>query len=128
MSQEAKDQEKPDPSDEMEQAQEQAEDDAATQQGQVGRFQTARQAVGRSFDRVTGTESRRQFEEFSSVVTTTVLGVHRDQSDLRQRVEELERITEQMPPAPLVQKLIICLVTITTAAIVLAVIALARTL
>ena len=128
MSQEAKDQEKPDPSDEMDREQEQAEDVAATQQGPVGRFQTARQAVGRSFDRVSGTESRRQFEEFSSVVTTTVLGVHRDQTDLRQRVEELEHMAQQMPPAPLVQKLIICLVTITTAAIVLAVIALARTL
>ena len=116
MSQEAKAQEK------------QAEDVAATQQGPVGRFQTARQAVGRSFDRVSGTESRRQFEEFSSVVTTTVLGVHRDQSDLRQRVEELERITEQMPPAPLVQKLIICLVTLAAAAVVLAAIALVRTL
>ena len=126
MSQKAKDQEKPDPSDEMEQGQ--AEDVAATQQGPVGRFQTARQAVGRSFDRVTGTESRRQFEEFSSVVTTTVLGVHRDQSDLRQRVEELEHMAQQMPPAPLVQKLIICLVTLATAAIVLAAIALARTL
>ena len=128
MSQEPKDQEKPDPSDEMEQEQEQAEDVAATRQGPVGRFQAARQAVGRSFDRVSGTESRRQFEEFSSVVTTTVLGVHRDQTDLRQRVEELEHMAQQMPPAPLVQKLIICLVTITTAAIVLAVIALARTL
>ena len=46
MSQEAKDQEKPDPSDEMDQGQEQAEDVAATQQGPVGRFQTARRSVG----------------------------------------------------------------------------------
>ena len=128
MSQEAKDQEQPDPSDEIDQGQEQAEDVGVTQQGPVSRFQAARQAVGRSFDRVTGTESRRQFEEFSSVVTTTVLGVHRDQSDLRQRVEELERMTQQMPPAPLVQKLIICLVTLATAAIALAAIALIRTL
>ena len=45
MSLEAKDQEKLDPSDEMEQEQEQTEDVAATQQGPVGRFQTARQAV-----------------------------------------------------------------------------------
>ena len=128
MSQEAKDQEQPDPSDEKDQGQEQAEDVGATQQGPVGRFQAARQAVGRSFDRVTGTESRHQFEEFSSVVTTTVLGVHRDQNELRQRVEELERMIQQMPPAPLVKKLTVCLVTLAAAAVVLTAIALVRTL
>ena len=51
---------------------------------------TARQAIGRGFDQVTGTEFRRQFDEFTSVISSAVLGVHQDQAELRERIERLE--------------------------------------
>ena len=52
---------------------------------------TARQAIGRGFDQVTGTEFRRQFDEFTSVVSSATLGVHQDQAELRERLELLEQ-------------------------------------
>jgi len=49
-----------------------AREEESTDAGRLGdTFLSARQAFGRSFDRLTGTEFRRQFEEFSNVVTTT---------------------------------------------------------
>lgn len=53
-------------------------------------FDSARQVIGKSVDKATGTEFRRQFEEFTDAVTTTVLGIHRDQSELRARLSKLE--------------------------------------
>ena len=60
---------------------------------------SARQAFGRSFDRLTGTEFRRQFEEFSNVVTSTVLGIHRDQSELSDRLAIIEKTRPSNPSA-----------------------------
>lgn len=44
-------------------------------------------AFGRSFDRLTGAEFRRQFEEFTNAVSTTVVGVHRKQEELGKQFE-----------------------------------------
>ncbi len=79
---------------------------------------SARQAFGSSFDRLTGAEFRRQFEEFSNVVTTTVLGIHRDQSELSDRLTQLE----QTPPSsPSSSKLVIATFLIALVAVFLAI-------
>ena len=62
-------------------------------------FDSARQAFGRSFDRLAGAEFQRQFEEFSNVVTTTVLGVHRDQTELSDRLARIEQSQTTSPSA-----------------------------
>ena len=53
-------------------------------------FDSAKQGIGKTFDKATGAEFRRQFEEFTDAVTTSILGLHRDQSDLRDRLSHLE--------------------------------------
>ena len=78
---------------EDDQRREQGEDDEATEER--GLLQTARQAFARSFDRLSGAEFRQQFEEFTNVVTTTILGIHRDQAELRKRLERAEHICWQ---------------------------------
>ena len=76
--------------------QERAPEEDATGSGPLNSmFVSARQAFGRSFDRLTGTEFRRQFEEFSNVVTSTVLGIHRDQSELSERLTIIEEAGPQ---------------------------------
>ena len=103
------------------------------QEGEVERLgirNRLRQAVGAAGERamgaadtVTGVRFRRQFEDFTDAVTTAVVGVHRDQADLRDRVERLETAKQPggMPP------LVIAFGIIAALALVLAIIALART-
>ena len=70
----------------------QAREEASNESGRLrGTFVSARQAFGKSFDHLTGAEFRRQFEEFSNVVTTTVLGIHRDHSELSDRLAKMEQ-------------------------------------
>jgi len=72
--------------------QQQVREEDSTDSGRLrGTFLSARQAFGRSFDQLTGAEFRRQFEEFSNVVTTTVLGIHRDQLELSERLARIEQ-------------------------------------
>ena len=40
---------------------------------------------------------RKRFEEFTEAVTTTILGLHRDQTDLTRRVDELEESLKTQP-------------------------------
>ena len=65
-------------------------EDSEQQSGILGRFTSARRAFESSYERVTGAEYRRQFEEFTNVVSTAILGVHHDQSDLRDRMDSIE--------------------------------------
>ena len=102
-------------------------DQTAADQGLRGTFDSARQAFARSFDRVTGVEFRRQFEEFTNVVTTTVLGIHRDQSELGERLAKVEHSTNAEPFTPS-QKLVMWAFIFSLAAVILGVVALARTL
>ena len=88
-------------------------------------FVSARQAFGRSFDRLTGTEFRRQFEGFCNVVTTTVLGMHRDQSALGDRLTRIEQIQASSQP---VNKLVIATLVCSLVAMVLGIAALLRTI
>ncbi len=44
-------------------------------------------------DTITGVQFRRQFEDFTDAVTTTVVGVHRDQEKLQERTDKLESET-----------------------------------
>ena len=84
----------------------QATEEQTTDSGRSsGTFVSARQAFGRSFDRLTGTEFRRQFEEFSNVVTSTVLGIHRDQSELSERLERIEQTGPQDRTAEMLSEL-----------------------
>ncbi len=46
-------------------------------------------AVGTT-DTITGVQFRRQFEDFTDAVTTTVVGVHRDQEELQERTDKLD--------------------------------------
>ena len=94
-------------------------------QGLRGTFRSARQAFARSLDRVTGAEFRRQFEEFTNVVTTTVLGIHRDQSELSDRLTRIEQIQASSQP---VNKLVIATLVCSLVAMVLGIAALLRTI
>lgn len=59
-------------------------------QGWLNRFVSARRTVSGSFDRLTGTEYRQQFEEFTNIVSTVALGIHRDQTELSSRLGKIE--------------------------------------
>jgi hypothetical protein len=97
-----------------------------TESGRISdSFMAARQAFGRSFDRLTGAEFRRQFEEFSNVVATTVLGVHRDQSELNERIA---RIEQSQRPSPSANKLVIATFVFSLVAVILGITALLRTI
>ena len=103
-----------------------APEEEATDSGRLsGTFVSARKAFGRSFDRLTGTEFRRQFEEFSNVVTSTVLGIHRDQSELSDR---LARIEQTRPSNPSANKLVKAAFVFSLVAMILGIVALLRTI
>ena len=104
------------------------DDETAEDGGLRGAVDSARQAFARSFDRLTGTEFRRQFEEFTSVVTTTVLGVHRDQSELRERLARVEHSAQEEPSRHPTQKLVLWAFIFSLVAVILGVVALVRTL
>jgi len=106
----------------------QGRDETAEDRGLRGTFDSARQAFTRSFDRLTGTEFRRQFEEFTNVVTTTVLGIHRDQSELRERLARVEHSTQAEPSTRPNQKLVMWAFILSLVAVILGVAALVRTL
>lgn len=104
----------------------QAREEAPNESGRLrGTFVSARQAFGRSFDRLTGAEFRRQFEEFSNVVTSTVLGIHRDQSELSDR---LARIEQTRPSNPSANKLVKATFVFSLVAVILGIVALLRTI
>ena len=50
----------------------------------------ARDRTAGTIGAVTGAQYRRQFEEFTDAVTTTVVAVHQDQVQFKKRAEELE--------------------------------------
>ena len=105
--------------------QQQAPEDEPTDSGRLsGTFISARQAFGRSFDRLTGTEFRRQFEDFSNVVTSTVLGIHRDQSELSDRLTKIE---QTRPSNPSANKLVKATFVFSLVAVILGSVALLRT-
>ena len=89
-----------------------------------GTFVSVRQAFGRSFDRLTGAEFRRQFEDFTNVVTSTVLGIHRDQSELSDR---LTRIEQTRPSNPSANKLVKATFVFSLVGVILGIVALLRT-
>ena len=101
-------------------------DGVSADSGRLGdTFISVRQAFGRSFDRLTGAEFRRQFEEFSNVVATTVLGIHRDQSELGQRVDKIE---QAQPSSRLANKLLIATLLFSLGALILSLVAILRTI
>ena len=55
-----------------------------------GAARGAREQITGTADVVTGVQSRRQWEAFTDAVTRTVIGVHRDQEELRKAHWELE--------------------------------------
>lgn len=69
-------------------------DDAARRPGLGDRLRDAVGSVGETVtgatDTITGLQFRKQFEDFTDAVATAVVGVHRDQGDLRERVDALE--------------------------------------
>ena len=58
--------------------------------GIKGQVQQAAAAGKRVTGALTGAQFRRQFEDFTDTVTTAVVGVHRDQNELKERVAKLE--------------------------------------
>ena len=78
-------------------------DDTARRPGLGDRLRDAVGSVGETVtgtaDTITGLQFRKQFEDFTDAVTTAVVGVHRDQGDLRERVDELES-ARQSDPTP----------------------------
>lgn len=55
-------------------------------------LESACETVGESVDRLTGAEFRVEFEKFTDAVTKVVLGIHRDQAELRAQFERLEKV------------------------------------
>jgi len=103
-----------------------AREEGSTDSGRLtDTFVSARQAFGRSFDRLTGAEFRRQFEEFSNVVTTTVMGIHRDQSELKDRLASIE---QTQPLNSSANKLVIATFVFSLVAVILGIAALLRTI
>ncbi len=106
--------------------QQQVREEDSTDSGRLrSTFLSARQAFGRSFDQLTGAEFRRQFEEFSNVVTTTVLGIHRDQLELSER---LARIEQTQPSTRSDNKMVKATFLLSLVAVILSVAALFRTI
>ncbi len=106
--------------------QQQVREEDSTDSGRLrGTFLSARQAFGRSFDQLTGAEFRRQFEEFSNIVTTTVLGIHRDQLELSER---LARIEPTQPSSRSANKMVKATFLLSLVAVILSVAALFRTI
>src|SRR5438132_8647486 len=54
-------------------------------------LESARETVSESVDKLTGTEFREEFEKFTDAVTRVVLGIHRDQAELRAQLGRLEK-------------------------------------
>ena len=106
--------------------QQQAREEDSADPGRLSdTFVSARQAFGRSFERLTGAEFRRQFEEFSNVVTTTVLGIHRDQSELSDRLARIEQTQSSISSA---NRLVIATFLFSMVAVILGIAALIRTI
>ncbi len=95
-------------------------DETAENRGLRGTFGSAREALGSSLDKISGTAYRRQFERFTNIVETTVVGVHRDQIELNRRLEKIERSTPAKPSAPPTQKLVMAAVVFSLIAAILA--------
>jgi hypothetical protein len=74
--------------------------DLAVERGIQRRMRSAGQAVGDSLDKLTGAGARRQSEEFTNAVTTSVLGIHRDLLALSDRVKQVEQTQSQEITAP----------------------------
>ena len=55
-----------------------------------GAARGARDRVAGTADAITGIQSRQRWEAFTDAVTRTVIGVHRDQEELRKAQAELE--------------------------------------
>ena len=101
-----------------------------TETGRTGIWGSVRQgvrvarerAVGTA-DTITGVQFRRQFEDFTDAVTTTVVGVHRDQEELQERTDKLEQNQKFiLPPA-----LVIAFGIMSGLALIIGVISLVRT-
>src|SRR3990172_5491724 len=54
-------------------------------------YERARESVTEGVDKITGREFRRQFEEFTDAVTTSVLGIYRDGAVAKDRIEQAEK-------------------------------------
>ena len=104
------------------------DDETAEERGLRGTIDSARQAFARSFDRLTGAEFRRQFEEFTNVMATTVLGIHRDQSQLREKLARIEHSTQAETTTTPVHKLVIWAFIFSLVAVIVGVVALVRTI
>ena len=68
----------------------------------TGRVRRAARSIGEKVtgatDALTGAQFQRQFEDFTDTVTTAVVGVHRDQNELKARVDKLEQASGQATP------------------------------
>ena len=101
----------------------------------VGRLRrtvgAAREGLTGTVDTVTGVTFREQFEDFTDAVTTTVIGVHEDQVELRERLFRLEQRPSPVPSSGLSQatvpsKLIAVSVVLSFLAVLVSVVALLK--
>jgi hypothetical protein len=57
---------------------------------------SARETVSESLDKLTGSQFREEFEKFTDAVTKVILGVHRDQAELRAHVGRLDKLVTEL--------------------------------
>lgn len=87
-----------------------------------------KQKAGTGYDKVTGAEFRKQFEEFTAAVTTVVLGIHSDQRELRERLIRVESARSEKTARNKASMMVISALIISILGFVLSVIAIIRTL
>ena len=61
-----------------------------------GAARVTRDRLTGTADVLTGVQSRREWEEFTDAVTRTVIGIHRDQNELRKAQGELNQSQGEM--------------------------------
>ena len=96
----------------------------AKRKGLSGKLGSARDVVRGSLDKLSGAEYRRQLEQFTNVVETTVVGIHRDQQELNARLEKLEKSKVSTPT----RRLIVTALIFSVTAIILAIVAVVASL
>jgi len=99
-------------------------EEKAKNKGLRGTLGSAREAIGGSLDKLSGAEFRRQFEQFTTVVETTVVGIHRDQQELSKRLENLEKSKASTQTTPHTRQLIVAALVFSVIASILAILAL----
>ena len=100
--------------------------ESATGRGFRDAFESAGKSLGKVFDKATGAEFLRYFEEFTDAATTAIIGIHRDQIEIRKLLSKLESLRPPETPRPLTSGLSLWSLILSLIALALSIVALVR--